>query len=171
MAAYAFTTLHPTVGVLHFSDGLQLKVADIPGLIEGAHEDRGLGHEFLRHVERTRVLAYVVDASGSSGTPPQEDAGSSSGAPLKGAAALGGWDPAADLQALQRELYLYDPGLPARPSLVIANKMDLPGAQEGLARLRVRLAQWVSSPLPRHLPPPTLQPRCCRPQRPSLSSP
>jgi GTP-binding protein len=112
IADYPFTTLHPHVGVCAFADGSALKVADIPGLIEGAHEDRGLGHEFLRHIERTRVLCYVVDASAANA------------------------DPAGDLASLQEELRLYDPRLPRRPALVVANKADLPGAAAGAARLR-----------------------------------
>jgi hypothetical protein len=96
----------------------------------------------FRHIERTRVLAYIVDASGTSAAPPPqtEKTTSTAAAPSspKGAAALGGWDPAADLRALQRELWCYDPNLPARPSIVIANKMDVEGAERGLARLRVR---------------------------------
>ena len=100
------------MGVCGFADGGALKVADIPGLIEGAHEDRGLGHEFLRHIERTRVLCYVVDASAANA------------------------DPAGDLASLQEELRLYDAALPRRPALVVANKADLPGAAAGAARLR-----------------------------------
>jgi Obg family GTPase CgtA len=117
VAAYPFTTLHPTVGVMHFRDGHSLTCADIPGLIEGAHLDRGLGHEFLRHIERTRILVYVIDAAGASG-------GGGSG------------DPAADLRALQHELRMYDPDLPRRPSIVVAHKADLPRARDGAARLR-----------------------------------
>lgn len=112
VADYPFTTLHPTVGTLHFRDAFDMTIADIPGLIEGAHADRGLGHDFLRHIERTKVLLYVLDASGFTG------------------------DPVHDLKALQQELKLYDPALPRRPSLVLANKMDLPGAEKGLQRLR-----------------------------------
>ena len=95
-----------------FADGGALKVADIPGLIEGAHEDRGLGHDFLRHIERTRVLCFVVDASAANP------------------------DPAGDLASLQTELRLYDAALARRPALVVANKADLPGAAAGAARLR-----------------------------------
>lgn len=113
VADYPFTTLHPTVGVVHFHDALRLTVADIPGLIEGAHADRGLGHDFLRHVERTRVLAYVIDVSASAAC-----------------------DPVSALRTLQRELQMYDPALPRRPSVIVANKLDLPGAQEGVKALR-----------------------------------
>lgn len=117
VADYPFTTLHPTVGVVNFRDNRTMTVADIPGLVEGAHADRGLGHEFLRHIERTKVLLYVIDASG-------------------GAGAGGGADPVADLRTLQAELRLYDPALVTRPSLVVANKTDLPRAAEGVRRLR-----------------------------------
>jgi len=115
VADYPFTTLHPSVGVLHYADAFTLTIADIPGLIEGASEDRGLGHEFLRHIERCAVLLYVVDAVGGGG---------------------GSGDPAADLRALQHELRQYDPGLPRRPSIVVANKCDCPGGREAAARLR-----------------------------------
>jgi GTPase len=104
--------LHPHVGVCNFGDLNTLTVADIPGLIEGASEDRGLGHEFLRHVERTKCLCYVIDASGANK------------------------DPAGDLTSLIRELSLYDPLLPTRPAIVVANKMDLRGGAVGAAKLR-----------------------------------
>ena len=103
------------MGVLHYADAFSLTVADIPGLLEGASEDRGLGHEFLRHIERCSVLLYVVDAG---------DGGGGSG------------DPAADLRALQRELRLYDAALPRRPSLVVANKCDREGGAAAAERLR-----------------------------------
>jgi GTP-binding protein len=115
VAAYPFTTLHPTVGSVAFKDGSCLSIADIPGLVEGSAADAGLGHEFLRHIERTRALLYVIDSSGR--------------------------DPAGDLAALQTELRLYSAGLPARPSLVIANKSDLgAAAAAGLAALRAATA-------------------------------
>ena len=116
IAEYPFTTLHPHVGVCHFRDSFSLTVADIPGLIEGAHLDRGLGHEFLRHIERTKCLAYVVDVS------------------------AGNKDPAGDLKALVNELVLYDPLLAAKPAIVIANKMDAKGAIEGVKKLRAASA-------------------------------
>lgn len=116
VADYPFTTLHPHVGICRFQDGTTLSVADIPGLIEGAHADRGLGHAFLRHIERVKVLLYVIDASGRNP------------------------DPAGDLKALQRELRLYDPALPLRPSVVLANKIDAPGAAAGVAALRAATA-------------------------------
>ncbi len=115
VAAYPFTTLHPSVGVIEFSGYRRATVADIPGLIEGAHRGLGLGHEFLRHITRCRVLVFVLDIAGSEGRNPLED-----------------------LQNLRREIDLYDPTLSARAWFVVANKMDLPGAEENLVTLRKR---------------------------------
>ena len=111
VAAYPFTTLAPHVGTIAYRDAHTLALADIPGLVEGAHADAGLGHQFLRHIERAGALLYVVDAAGK--------------------------DPVGDLAALREELRLFSPQLPQRPSLVVANKMDLgEGAAAGLERLR-----------------------------------
>jgi GTP-binding protein len=107
IASYAFTTLHPSVGHVEFKDTFRMTIADIPGLIDGAHKNVGLGHSFLRHIERTKVLLYLLDGVGTEGR-----------------------DPWTDLEHLQRELELYCPNLTSRPSLVLANKMDL-GAAEG----------------------------------------
>ena len=115
VAAYPFTTLHPIVGVVEFPGYRRAAVADIPGLIEGAHRGLGLGREFLRHIMRCRLLIFVVDIAGSEGRNPVED-----------------------LQNLRRELDLYNPTLSARPWLVVANKMDLPGATENLNALKAR---------------------------------
>ncbi len=115
VAAYPFTTLHPVVGVIEFPGYRRATVADIPGLIEGAHRGLGLGHEFLRHVTRCRVLVFVVDIAGSEGRNPVED-----------------------LQNLRREIDLYDPNLSLRSWFVVANKMDLPGAKENLKTLQER---------------------------------
>jgi GTPase len=115
VAAYPFTTLHPIVGVIEFPGYRRAAVADIPGLIEGAHRGLGLGREFLRHIMRCRLLIFVVDIAGSEGRNPVED-----------------------LQNLRRELDLYNPTLSARPWLVVANKMDLPGATENLKALEAR---------------------------------
>src|SRR6476660_5622924 len=115
VAAYPFTTLHPIVGVIEFPGYRRATVADIPGLIEGAHRGLGLGHEFLRHITRCRVLIFVVDVAGSEGRNPVED-----------------------LQNLRREIDLYDPMLSSRAWLVVANKMDLPGAKENLKALQER---------------------------------
>ncbi|KAL0592302.1 hypothetical protein ABG067_000410 [Albugo candida] len=113
IAPYPFTTLHPFVGIVEFPDCYKISVADIPGLIDGAHRNVGLGHDFLRHIERTKVLLYVLDASIAENR-----------------------DPLQDLFHLQRELELYRPGMTVRPSLVVANKMDQAGADENLTRLR-----------------------------------
>ena len=115
VAAYPFTTLHPIVGVIEFPGYRRATVADIPGLIEGAHRGIGLGHEFLRHITRCRVLIFVVDVAGSEGRNPVED-----------------------LQNLRREIDLYDPTLSSRAWFVVANKMDLAGAKENLKALQER---------------------------------
>src|SRR5438270_6228901 len=115
VAAYPFTTLHPIVGIVEFPGYRRAAVADIPGLIEGAHRGLGLGREFLRHIMRCRLLIFVVDIAGSEGRNPVED-----------------------LQNLRRELDLYDRTLSSRPWLVVANKMDLPGATENLKALQAR---------------------------------
>jgi GTP-binding protein len=115
VAAYPFTTLHPIVGVIEFPGYRRATVADIPGLIEGAHRGVGLGHEFLRHITRCRVLIFVVDVAGSEGRNPVED-----------------------LQNLRREIDLYDPTLSTRAWFVVANKMDLPGAKKNLKALQER---------------------------------
>jgi GTPase len=113
VAAYPFTTLHPIIGVVDFSGYRRATIADIPGLIEGAHRGLGLGHEFLRHITRCRIFLFVVDVAGSEARNPVED-----------------------LQQLRKELDLYDPLLSQRPWFVIANKMDLPNAPENLNALR-----------------------------------
>jgi GTP-binding protein len=115
VAAYPFTTLHPMIGVVDFSDYRRASVADIPGLIEGAHKNLGLGHAFLRHVTRCRLLLFVLDMAGSEGRNPIED-----------------------LQHLRREIDLYDARLSQRQWRVIANKMDLPEANENLDAFRKR---------------------------------
>ena len=118
VAPYPFTTLHPVVGVIEFDypDYTKLTLADIPGLIDGAHENVGLGHSFLKHIERTKVLIYVLDMAGTDGRDPVED-----------------------FRHLQNELELYQTGLTQRPTLVAANKMDAPEAAENLRRLEAEL--------------------------------
>ena len=118
IADYPFTTLVPNLGVVKMPDGDSFVVADIPGLIEGAHRGAGLGHEFLRHVERTRVLIHVVDMAGSEGRDPLED-----------------------FKAINRELEAYNPDLARRPQVVAVNKMDLPGAGDNLQRLQPDLGE------------------------------
>jgi GTPase len=117
VAPYPFTTLHPIVGVVEFDGYRRASIADIPGLIEGAHRNVGLGHEFLRHITRCRLLLFVLDIAGSEGRHPIED-----------------------LQSLRREIDLHDQRLSERPWRIIANKMDLPGAEENLRALRDRFA-------------------------------
>lgn len=113
VGSYAFTTRHPQVGVVDLEDYRKTTVADIPGLIEGAHENRGLGHQFLRHVMRCSYLLMVLDMAGSEAR-----------------------DPLDDLKALRKELELYNPELAARPWCIVANKMDMPEASENLKRVK-----------------------------------
>lgn len=115
VASYPFTTLNPVVGVVELSGYTRVTVADIPGLIEGAHENKGLGHEFLRHIVRCPLLLFVIDMAGSEGREPMSD-----------------------LQNLRKELDLYDPTLSERPWAILANKMDLEGASENLELFRKR---------------------------------
>lgn len=124
VAAYPFTTLRPSVGVVELDDYHRVTVADIPGLIEGAHRHVGLGHDFLRHITRCRWLLFVLDGAGSEGRHPVED-----------------------LQSLRREIDLYDARLSTRPWCIVANKMDLPGSEENLAALRQRFANVHVIPL------------------------
>lgn len=118
VAAYPFTTLTPNLGVVSVGPGESFVMADIPGLIEGAHEGVGLGHEFLRHVERARVLIHVVDASG-----------------------LEGRDPVDDWRTINDELKLYRSELAGRPQLVAANKMDLQEARDNAAKLEAAVKE------------------------------
>ena len=117
-APYPFTTLTPMVGVVEFDGFSRCTVADIPGLIEGAHANRGLGHEFLRHIMRCRLLLFVIDMAGSEGRDPVED-----------------------LMALREEVSLYDEQLAKKPWYIIANKLDLAGADDFLARFAERFAK------------------------------
>jgi GTP-binding protein len=123
IAPYPFTTLNPVVGVVDFDGYQRAKVADIPGLIEGAHQNVGLGHDFLRHIVRCRLLVFVLDIAGSEGRNPIEDLGS-----------------------LRRELDLYDPALSDRAWIIVANKTDLAGAEENLRMLQSRFAGKVIIP-------------------------
>ncbi|CAH9084031.1 unnamed protein product [Cuscuta epithymum] len=116
---YAFTTLRPNLGNVNYDD-FSVTVADIPGLISGAHENRGLGHAFLRHVERTKVLAYVVDLAAAIG----------------GNKGIAPWE---QLRDLVLELEHYRTGLSDRPSLIVANKIDEDGAEEVCEELKQRV--------------------------------
>ncbi|MDO4750007.1 MAG: GTPase ObgE [Eubacteriales bacterium] len=114
IADYPFTTLFPNLGVVYVEEGLSFVMADIPGIIEGAADGAGLGHDFLRHIDRCRLLIHVVDISGSEGRDPVED-----------------------YKAVNAELAAYSPELAARPQLVAANKCDLtPEDDTALERLR-----------------------------------
>jgi GTP-binding protein len=122
MAPYPFTTLHVNVGVIEYPETFgRIFMADIPGLIEGAHENRGLGHQFLRHIERCTLLVFILDMAGSENRKP--------------------WD---DFRILERELALYSPILAAKPRLVVANKMDLPEAAANLAKFRDKVPVLVA---------------------------
>lgn len=107
IAPYPFTTLTPNLGFVSFKGGRRVVLADIPGIIEGAHDNRGLGLDFLRHIERTKVLFFVLDGAG-----------------------IDGRDPLSDYKVLRSELENYNPELLERPYIVILNKMDLEGAVE-----------------------------------------
>lgn len=117
VADYPFTTTMPNLGVVSLAPGQSFVMADIPGLIEGAHRGVGLGHDFLRHVERTRVLVQVVDASGREGRSPVDD-----------------------LRVIEHELAAYGAGLADRPRVIAANKMDLPEAREHLPAIEAYAA-------------------------------
>jgi GTPase len=115
IADYPFTTLVPNLGVVALSGDRSFVVADVPGLIEGAHEGKGLGHQFLRHIERTKVLIHLVDVSGASGR-----------------------DPVDDFDTIRHELELHNPELLEKPQLVAANKIDALDDPKRLAALEKR---------------------------------
>ena len=118
IANYHFTTLSPNLGVVPMEEGQSFVLADIPGIIEGASEGAGLGHDFLRHIDRCRLLIHVVDVSGSEGR-----------------------DPVADFDAICAELERWSPELASRPMLVAANKVDIMEDPELLDRLRTHVAE------------------------------
>ncbi|KAK7114355.1 mitochondrial ribosome-associated GTPase 2-like [Littorina saxatilis] len=113
VAAYPFTTLNPHVGIVEYDDYEQVAVADIPGLINGAHQNRGLGHSFLRHIRRCACLLYVLDLSVD--------------------------EPWTQLNDLKFELEQYEEGLSKRPHAIIGNKLDVEGSEETLAELKARI--------------------------------
>jgi len=121
IANYHFTTLVPNLGVVGVPDGRSFVMADLPGLIEGAAEGTGLGHQFLRHIERTRVILHVIDMSGSEGR-----------------------DPYTDYVTINKELEQYKYKLMERPQIIVANKMDLPDAEERLALFKEQLFAGAS---------------------------
>ena len=118
-AAYPFTTLQPQIGVIDYFDEVKghrhLLLADVPGLIEGASENRGLGHRFLRHIERCALLVILIDMAGTDARDPRDD-----------------------YKHLLRELELYDPKLLKKPRIVAANKMDVPESKDQLAKFKRR---------------------------------
>ena len=116
IANYHFTTLFPNLGVVYVDDGVSFVMADIPGIIEGAADGAGLGHDFLRHIDRCRLLVHVVDVSGSEGR-----------------------DPVADFDAINAELSQYSPELAARPQIVVANKTDIMEDGTLLEKLRAHV--------------------------------
>lgn len=116
VAAYPFTTLQPQIGVIEYPEDYdRIVLADVPGLIAGASENKGLGHRFLRHIERCAVLLLILDLAGTDGRDPRED-----------------------YAQLLRELKLYDPALLKKPRLVAANKMDVPAAAANLKQFKTR---------------------------------
>ena len=116
IADYHFTTLKPSLGVVRVREDASFVMADIPGIIEGAHEGVGLGLKFLRHIERTRLLLHVIDVSG-----------------------LEGRDPIEDFESIRGELQKYSEKLVDKPQLIAANKMDIPGAEDNIERLKAQL--------------------------------
>lgn len=121
IADYHFTTLSPNLGVVDTDDGRSFVMADLPGLIEGAHEGVGLGHQFLRHVERTRLLVHVIDMAGTEGRDPYDD-----------------------YVKINRELTTYDSELQQKPQLIVANKMDMPDADVHLEAFKQKLADDIT---------------------------
>lgn len=118
IAAYPFTTLHPQIGIVEFDDYSRLTVCDVPGIIEGAHENVGLGHAFLRHIMRCRIIVLLIDMAGTDDREP--------------------WD---DYFSLLNELEQYHPSLTAKPRIVVANKIDEPVAEENLKTFKQKTGE------------------------------
>ncbi|OJG23508.1 GTPase obg [Enterococcus columbae DSM 7374 = ATCC 51263] len=129
IGAYHFTTLVPNLGMVNTKDGRSFVVADLPGLIEGASQGVGLGTQFLRHIERTRVILHVIDMSGMEGRDPYED-----------------------YLAINHELASHNLRLLERPQLIVANKMDMPDAEENLKVFKEKLAAAKADPLDEDIP-------------------
>ena len=123
-AAYPYTTLTPQVGIVEYADFKRLTLCDVPGLIEGAHENVGLGHAFLRHITRCKILVLLLDIAGTDGREP--------------------WD---DYKGLLSELELYDPALLDKPRLIVANKMDEPVAEANLKKFKRRVPRTPVLPI------------------------
>ena len=124
IAPYPFTTLHPQIGILEYPDWFRLTICDVPGLIEGAHQNVGLGHAFLRHIQRCKILVLLLDMAGTDGRNP--------------------WD---DYKQLLTELELYDPALIEKPIYVVANKMDEPAAEENLKKFKRKIRKVSVLPM------------------------
>lgn len=124
VAPYPFTTLTPQVGILEYEDWHRLTICDVPGLIAGAHQNVGLGHAFLRHIARCRIIVILLDMAGTDNREP--------------------WD---DYKSLLQELKLYDPALLEKPRLVVANKMDEPAAEAMLKKFKRKIAKTPVLPI------------------------
>jgi len=124
IAPYPFTTLHPQIGIVEYEDFHRLTVCDVPGLIEGAHRNVGLGHAFLRHIERCKILVLLLDMAGADNRAP--------------------WG---DYQQLLQELELYDPALLGKPRLVVANKMDEAVAEKNLKQFKKKIRRVSVLPI------------------------
>jgi GTPase len=124
IASYPFTTLHPQIGIVEYEDWKRLTVCDVPGLIEGAHNNVGLGHEFLRHIQRCKIIVLLLDMAGTDNRKP--------------------WD---DYKQLLRELELYDPALVEKPRLVVANKIDESIAEEYLKQFKKKVKKVTVLPI------------------------
>ncbi len=120
IASYPFTTKEPVLGIVEQRPGHFFKVADIPGLIEGAHQGKGLGDKFLRHIERTRLLIHIIDMAG-----------------------VDGRDPVSDYESLNNELNQYGRHLDKRPQVIVANKMDIEGAKGNLRKFREKVKKDI----------------------------
>jgi GTP-binding protein len=124
IAPYPFTTLHPQIGIVEYADWKRLVVCDVPGLIEGAHQNVGLGHAFLRHIQRCKILVLLLDMAGTDNRKP--------------------WD---DYKQLLKELELYDPAMLEKPRFVVANKMDEPVAEEYLKQFKRKVKKTPVLPI------------------------
>jgi GTP-binding protein len=124
VAAYPFTTLTPQIGIVEYADWKRLTVCDVPGLIEGAHQNVGLGHKFLRHIQRCKILVLLLDMAGTDNRKP--------------------WD---DYKQLLSELELYDPALLEKPRMVVANKMDEAAAEENMKQFKKKIKKVKLLPI------------------------
>lgn len=124
VAPYPFTTLHPQPGIVEYADYKRLTVCDVPGIIEGAHNNVGLGHEFLRHIKRCKVLVILIDMAGTDGREP--------------------WD---DYKQVLSELDLYSPEMLEKPRIVVANKMDEAVAEENLKKFKRKIRKVPVMPI------------------------